>query len=52
MQERGEPSGALTLFKELCHDMLVVVGGFDFLCDVRSGILQVLCNAAKIFFLE
>lgn len=35
----------LTLFEQLRHDVLVVVGCFDFFRDVRSRIFQVLCNA-------
>lgn len=37
-------SEILTLFEEFGHDVLVMVGCFDFLCDMRSGIFQVFCN--------
>lgn len=45
-ESRGEESSQLTLFKELGHDVLVMVGCFYFFCNMRSGIFQVFCKAA------
>lgn len=41
-------AGILTLLKEFCHDVLVMVGSLYFFCDMCSGVFQVFCNATKI----
>lgn len=43
----AQQNDILTLFKELRHDVLVMVGRLDFFCNVRPGIFQVFCDAAK-----
>lgn len=42
----------LTLFKQLCHDVLVMVGCLDFFCNMGPSIFQVFCYAAKCNQLE
>lgn len=44
-ESRAKQNDILTLLKQFRHDVLVVVGCFDFFRDMRSGIFQVFCNA-------
>lgn len=46
-EEDNKSRLALTLLKQLLHDVLIVIGRLHFLRYVCSGILQVFCKARR-----